>query len=177
MDVVHVVGRIDRTPLLILLVGLLRDGVPSPMRRPITRLRESRSCDHSHKRHSREQLHHRIISWLDLRHCRPQNELSLWNIFSMHEVLIRSSLVTCYLFYEIFISTQAIGMPCNPAYRRCVCCCFHMLLIRMCYALIADVMVAIVAEWPVDLESPTISPFWKVASHASVPGLMPGTSE
>jgi hypothetical protein len=69
MNVIDIVGRIGRAPLLLILrrVGLRNRRRTSPMRRTIPGLRESWSCDHSRKRHSREQFLHRIVSWFDLR--------------------------------------------------------------------------------------------------------------
>jgi hypothetical protein len=91
VNVIHVVGPIGRTPLLILIlrrVGL-RSHWASPVRRTIPRLREDRSCDHSHKRYGREQFLHRIVSWVDLECVARKTELSLWNNFATHEILIK----------------------------------------------------------------------------------------
>jgi hypothetical protein len=68
MNVIDVVGWIGRTPLLLLILRRagLRNRRTSPMRRTIPGLRKNRSCDHSHKRHSREQFLHGIVSWVDL---------------------------------------------------------------------------------------------------------------
>jgi hypothetical protein len=90
MNVIDVVAGIGRTPLLLLVlrrVGL-RNRRTGPVRCAIPGLRESRSRDHRHKRHGREQFHHRIISWVDLRLIARNIELSLRNNFAMHEILI-----------------------------------------------------------------------------------------
>jgi hypothetical protein len=90
VNVIDIVGAIARVPLLLILRrGGLRSRRTIPMRRAIPRLSESGSCNHSHKRHGREQFLHCIVSWFDLAVAAREIELSLWNNFSIHEMLIR----------------------------------------------------------------------------------------